>query len=97
MYAYLDEDWPAYQKALTCVERAAMARKSTQIEIVDEKNGPGEGFVFDESFTHSVRTHYWYFVVADCTLEEVRTGQRADETGRRVCVCVCVCVCRKGA
>jgi hypothetical protein len=79
-YAYLDDDWAAVLKATTCDEKVKLARWSAPVDLRrDNKldtqwNGwhPPTGSRFwahRRAMTSSIRTHVWYFTIADCSLE----------------------------
>ncbi|GKY98307.1 hypothetical protein MPSEU_000788300 [Mayamaea pseudoterrestris] len=73
---YRDVEWPAYLQATTCMDRIKHAKITQNVSFVkdleDDKykatvnvmlfNSPDDGA--------KPRSHYWYFVLDDCSLEE---------------------------
>ena len=75
---FSDEDWPKYVAALKsgslCAERMNLATNRKQMKIIQppSNNQPSDqGFEFQivEDFHPSTRSHYYYFVLSDCSLE----------------------------
>jgi len=78
---YRDREWAQYKKALTCHDKIKLAQQTNPIEFEyneaeskwvanvlilmfnDKLDKEAEGKKFE-------RSHYWYFVIDDCTLEE---------------------------
>jgi|EP00945_MAST-04E_sp_MAST-4E-sp1_P003358 hypothetical protein len=81
LYYFCDDEWPAAQKALTCRDKVALARDRDRLAFEKHATADGENelgkparvsqvFRVNKNFTMHIRTHYWYFMIADCTLEE---------------------------
>jgi Rhodopsin-like GPCR transmembrane domain len=78
---YVDDDWPKYQRALTCHDKAGIARETMDVSF--ERVNAVDHRVYEATVqiltfttalggreTKDSRPHYWYFVVDDCSLEE---------------------------
>ena len=81
LYIYCDEDWPSVQTATTCREKTQYSRRIEKIVFQHHKHYNNEYiggrpdkvaqvFRVQVNLTMHIRTHYWYFMLADCTLEE---------------------------
>lgn len=80
-YAYLDDNWDEVLKATTCEEKIKLARWSTPVEFSAKKfqkgrktwqvpeSGAKSQWEHKRSVSSSIRTHVWYFTLADCSLE----------------------------
>ena len=80
-YYFCDDEWPKVEAALTCRDKVAYARASDALVFEEHEHLEGENtlgrppnpkqvFRTERNMSMAVRTHYWYFLVADCTLEE---------------------------
>ena len=63
LYIYLDEEWDKVRQLENCQEKAALARLSKPIEIPIDGSWSQE---ISGELTQSLRTHVWFFVIADC-------------------------------
>jgi hypothetical protein len=81
LHIYCDEDWRSVQTATTCRDKIQYSRRSEKLvfqhhEQDDVENAKGhpakiaQVFSVEVNLTMHIRTHYWYFMLADCTLEE---------------------------
>ena len=76
---YRDIEWPRVQKAYTCREKVQHAQMILSVHFDpddDEVDNPDyvaheKVLMFNDKDGSSQRLHYWYFVIDDCTLEEV--------------------------
>jgi len=78
VYGYLDDNWDEVTKATTCEEKVKLARWTAPVVLRDgagEAGGtwaPPKGskrWVHTRTISSSIRTHVWYFMLADCSLE----------------------------
>jgi hypothetical protein len=79
LHFYTDANWTKFQKATTCEEKVTLAKKSMPLSF-DFVRPPTD--VWKATVTDSLhqeletRTHYWYFVITDCSLEyQYRDGK----------------------
>jgi hypothetical protein len=67
---YKDDQWPAFKREPSCAEKVPHAIQSKQVLTERIK---GKGYVAEEVFimdnSDEERTHYYYFVIDDCSLE----------------------------
>ena len=79
-YAYLDDDWDKVLRATTCDEKVKLARWSAPVDLrkdnaLDAEWRPwrppasSKFWAHRRAMTSSIRTHVWYFTLADCSLE----------------------------
>ena len=77
-YAYLDEQWPAMLAATTCEEKVKLARWAAPVAFDGAPGDAGgawrppagaRAWSMRRAMTSSIRTHVWYFTLADCSLE----------------------------
>ena len=79
-YAYLDDDWDKVLRATTCDEKVKLARWSAPVDLrkdnaLDAEWAPwrppasSKFWAHRRAMTSSIRTHVWYFTLADCSLE----------------------------
>eukprot|EP00949_MAST-11_sp_MAST-11-sp1_P001667 g1667.t1 len=64
IYFFCDEEWPVAVAAPTCEDTVKLARDNVKVDF-----NPSNEFTFNHNIVHKIRTHFWYFVVADCSLE----------------------------
>ena len=75
VHAYLDDEWPAVQRAATCEEKVKFARWTGHVDLEpsgergDAPSTAKDWAVVTRGISSSIRTHVWYFTVADCSLE----------------------------
>jgi len=73
---YNEQAWAKYNQAILkgslCVDRLRMAIFRKLVPLGDLKEGETEDvkFTMDEVVKPEVNSHYWYGIVADCSLEE---------------------------
>ena len=72
---YRDVEWPSYLKAATCADRKKYARITQDVSFqkdVEDDNWKAtvNVMLFNSPDGDSPRSHYWYFVLDDCSLEE---------------------------
>jgi len=73
---YNEDAWEKYNKAIVegslCTTRLQMAIFRTLVPMSDLAEGTTEdvGFKMDNEIKPEVNSHYWYGIVADCSLEE---------------------------
>ena len=80
VYTFCDEDWDSVRSKTTCRDKSELSRRKDLVaftskhERMDKVNGVhgkvAQLFSIDMNLTMHIRTHYWYFMLADCTLEE---------------------------
>jgi hypothetical protein len=81
IFIYCDEDWPKAEQALTCRDKIKHSRRSERLifqhhehyvgeNVYGRPNNVAQVFRLQLNLTMHIRTHYWYFTLADCTLEE---------------------------
>lgn len=86
---YEDTDWKAYRKALVCTDKIKLAKKTIDLRFSFKGDGPlaprggkwqavktimlSDPTVEGEAITSP---HYYYFVVDDCSLEQVLQDQQ---------------------
>ena len=73
LHFYTDASWSKFLQATTCTERAKLAAESHPIQFDYVRGTPAAQWkALVSSPLHQEREsrpHYWYFVVADCSLE----------------------------
>ena len=73
MYFYCDEEWPKALSAPTCEDTVRFARENVALDLMRDGKHESEDAPYMFSLKHTlkqnIRTHYWYFMVADCSLE----------------------------
>jgi hypothetical protein len=72
LHFFLDNDWSKFKKAQTCSDRIKLARQTMDIsfEYVRKPTDQWKAMVATHiDQTKEKRPHYWYFVIADCSLE----------------------------
>jgi len=74
LHLFTDTEWPKFKKATTCDKKVQYARNSHPINFVwlKDKNPKGEwqaDVKIGMDNTQESRTHYWYVVITDCSLE----------------------------
>jgi len=73
---YNEEAWARYRKAVVegslCTDRLTMAVYRTKVPMHDLAEGDYEDIKFNlaEKIESKTNSHYWYGIVADCSLEE---------------------------
>eukprot|EP00943_MAST-04B_sp_MAST-4B-sp1_P004535 g4535.t1 len=81
LYIYCDEDWQSVQTATTCRDKIKYSRRSEKLvfqhhgqdgveDAIGRPAKTAQVFSVQVNLTMHIRTHYWYFMLADCTLEE---------------------------
>lgn len=79
-YAYLDDNWEEVLAATTCEEKVKLARWSQPVTFARPGAGKGKAkgwspppkavsWEMKRAISSSIRTHVWYFTLADCSLE----------------------------
>ena len=84
LYIYCDEEWEQAKTVYTCVEKAKLARTTIMLDLnmassinLTQALTKSTGLAIDgaeyveRTLDHFIRTHYWYFFLADCSLEQV--------------------------
>eukprot|EP00545_Synedropsis_sp_CCMP1620_P002627 CAMPEP_0119009404 /NCGR_PEP_ID=MMETSP1176-20130426/4339_1 /TAXON_ID=265551 /ORGANISM="Synedropsis recta cf, Strain CCMP1620" /LENGTH=509 /DNA_ID=CAMNT_0006961913 /DNA_START=70 /DNA_END=1599 /DNA_ORIENTATION=+ len=69
---FTDENWSQFLKATTCDEKVKLAKLSTRLsfDYVRPPTNLWKSAVTDALHQEKEdRTHYWYFVITDCSLE----------------------------
>jgi hypothetical protein len=73
---YNEDAWAKYQNAIVegslCTTRLGMAIFRTSVPMADQQEGETEDvrFNMDNTIKPEQNSHYWYCIVADCSLEE---------------------------
>lgn len=79
---YRDVEWPAYLKDQTCMDKIERAQRSQKIAF-DYKNKEWSShqsvLIVNTPDGSSNRPHYWYFVVEDCSLEQIMQDSKIPD------------------
>lgn len=79
LHLYTDENWSKFQKATTCEEKVKLARstQSTNFDYVKVPKPQWQSIIqMNMNQDKESRTHYWYAVITDCSLEyQYRDGK----------------------
>ncbi len=76
IHLFQDTQWSAFQKALLCTDRKKLAIETLNVEFHHSEHEE-ESYQWMANFGMALdqhtepRTHYWYVVVDDCSLEQV--------------------------
>lgn len=81
---YRDVEWPSFLKATTCKDRIRYARITEEITFEKDKTDDKwkatvNVMMFDSDDGDNPRSHYWFFVVDDCSLEEYFQDNRIPQ------------------